>query len=501
MGQDEQLSGSGAYHLPALAEYLVAQGGGGLHIASALAVGAGLRQGPQEALPYALSGHLHQAQLGGVEYAGAGPVLLQGLLEGLKHLGPVLRPLHVYEVYDDYAPQVSEPHLAGNLPGGLQVGPQDGVLQVLLAHISAGVDIYDGHGLRLVYHYVAAGLQPHLALQGPGQLALYAVVLKYGLRGLVELYLGGQLGEELLGEFLGAEVVLLGVQHQVLHRGAHEVPYGPEHGVQVGVKEAGGPGALGLVLDALPEAEEELQVPPKLLLAGPLAGGAHYEAEALGPEGLHHLPEPLPFGLVGDSPGDPHVFQVGHEHQVAARQGYVGGNPGPLAAQGILGDLHHYLLPLPQELLYVQGVAAAALPGEVQTPKALVLKQGGILLHDIGPDVGHIKEGGLVQPYVHEGRAHSRQHPYHPALVDVASQVGTLTALHIHLCQRPCLQQGHPAFLGRYVYQYAVRHAPPWRAWAPPTASPFGPRGPASWPSTARSPGKTAPSGAPQALP
>ena len=63
----------------------------------------------------------------------AGAVVLQAVLQ-LALDGPVVAVLlHVDEVDDDQAGEIAQAQLAGDLLGGLQVGLERGVLDVVLA--------------------------------------------------------------------------------------------------------------------------------------------------------------------------------------------------------------------------------------------------------------------------------------------------------------------------------------------------------------------------------
>src|SRR5439155_270052 len=78
---------------------------------------------------------------------------------------------HVDEVDDDDAAQVTQPELAHDLLGRLQVVAGDRLLQVAAGTgVLAGVDVDDGHRLGTVDHEAAARGQEHLAVQRLEQL-------------------------------------------------------------------------------------------------------------------------------------------------------------------------------------------------------------------------------------------------------------------------------------------------------------------------------------------
>ena len=70
----------------------------------------------------------------------------------------------------------------------LEVGPEDGLLLVLLADVAAGVDVDRGERLGLVEDQIAAGLEPHAPLEGARDLGLDAVLVEERRDALVEVH-------------------------------------------------------------------------------------------------------------------------------------------------------------------------------------------------------------------------------------------------------------------------------------------------------------------------
>jgi len=87
--------------------------------------------------------------------------------------------VHVNEVDDDDAAQVTQANLAHDLRHRVEVGFDDGVLKPRrLADVLAGIDV-DGHqGFRLVDDDGAAGLEPDLGAEGLRDFILNAEVLE-----------------------------------------------------------------------------------------------------------------------------------------------------------------------------------------------------------------------------------------------------------------------------------------------------------------------------------
>ena len=124
-----------------------------------------------------------------------------------------------------------------------------------------------------------------------------------------------------------------------------------------------------------------------------------------------------------------------HVDQVAGRDRQLRGQACALGANGILGDLHHQALALMHQCIdRLDGVAFAA---------------------------GYLRgmnESGAIQPDVDEGRLHTRQHPHHLALVDVANDAAALGALDVHLLQDTVLHHRHPRLHGGDVHQDFFAH-------------------------------------------
>jgi hypothetical protein len=104
--------------------------------------------------------------------------------------------------------------------------------------------------------------------------------------------------------------------------------------------------------------------------------------------------------------------------------------------RSVLEHLHHELLAFAEDALDRSGPLAATV--------AVAL---------LAPDVGDVQEGGALQADVHEGRLHARQHPRHPAEIDVADNAATIGALDVQFLDDTLLQERHAGFLRREVDQ------------------------------------------------
>src|SRR5262249_22998550 len=109
----------------------------------------------------------------------------------------------------------------------------------------------------------------------------------------------------------------------------------------------------------VPDLDQEADVALQLGLGHVLRDGTDDESGPGRAEPVDDLPQAAALLLVGDPAADAHVVHRGHEDQMAARHADVRGEPTPLGADGVLGDLHHHLLAHLEEVLDA-GVAAGA---------------------------------------------------------------------------------------------------------------------------------------------
>ena len=112
-----------------------------------------------------LSRHFDQSQAGDLEGLGSGPVSPQMGPELVQDLVTVFLRLHIDEVTDDDAPDVPQAELARDLPGGLQVGLQDGVFRILLSLVPPRVDVDRYERLRGLDNDIAARREHRLLLE------------------------------------------------------------------------------------------------------------------------------------------------------------------------------------------------------------------------------------------------------------------------------------------------------------------------------------------------
>ena len=113
----------------------------------------------------ALARHFQQAEMRDAADLDARAVVLERFLEAALD-GPVVAALlHVDEIDHDQAGEIAQAQLARDFVGGLEIGPQRGVLDIVLAGRAAGVDVDRDQRLGLVDDEIAAGFQRHLVVE------------------------------------------------------------------------------------------------------------------------------------------------------------------------------------------------------------------------------------------------------------------------------------------------------------------------------------------------
>jgi hypothetical protein len=103
--------------------------------------------------------------------------------------------------------------------------------------------------------------------------------------------------------------------------------------------------------DLLPEVREVLQIAEEVLFVVFLAGRTDDEAAlSVRTDALENLLEARALLFVFDSPRDTDVRNRRHVDEVSARKGDVAGDACAFAGDGVLGDLHHDLLPFAEQV-------------------------------------------------------------------------------------------------------------------------------------------------------
>ncbi|MPM31301.1 hypothetical protein SDC9_77856 [bioreactor metagenome] len=389
---------------------------------------AGLGEGLGQTGADLLAGHLHQAEAGHLRDLVPRTVPAQALDQPAQQQLPVAGQHHVDEVDDDDAADVTQSQLADDLLGGLEVVGGDRRLEVAaVAGELAGVDVDDGHRLGAVDDQRAAGGQVHLALQRLGDLLVEAVVredvtagpavpvhdpltqvrrdvLEVVRQGLVRVVVLTVAVDDELGEVLG---------EQVADR--------PDGQIRLAVEELRRGGVLGPLLDGVPLGLEPADVVDELLLGGTLGRGADDDAGTLLDQVGEDVLQPLALD-VGQLARDAGQMAAGGVHHVAAGEGDVVGQPGPLGPHRVLGHLDDDRLARLQDAFD----PAIGVRGAVRVPV----------------DLTGVEHGVAATADVDEGGLHRRQHVLHLAEVDVADQRRGRLTVDVVLDQDTVLEDG-----------------------------------------------------------
>ena len=114
--------------------------------------------------------------------------------------------------------------------------------------------------------------------------------------------------------------------------------------------------------DVVPEQQQKFHVRLEFGFGGMFGNGADNEAGPGRTERLDFFPQFLADILVFDLSGYADMIRQGHEDKIAAGQGNVTGQAGPLGADGLLGDLDQNVLAFLEQIvdarLRLQGRAA-----------------------------------------------------------------------------------------------------------------------------------------------
>ncbi|MCY1283375.1 hypothetical protein D9M70_322520 [compost metagenome] len=368
-------------------------------------------------------------------------VAFQLFFQGAQYLALVFFIFHVDEVDDDDPAQVAQAQLAGNGGGRLEVGLEDGLFEGAVTDERAGVHIDGGHRLGRVDDQIAAGFKQHLALQGLLDLVLDAVKVEDRPLAGVVLQAVGDFRHQLVDELRDLLEGFARIDTDLLDARVDQVTKGTQGQAEVFVDDRGRRRGLHLRGNLLPEAAQVTDVHQDLVGAGTVRRGTQDEAagllDAFGGDAVgHHLLEALALGFVLDLQGNAHMAGARHVHQVARRDRQLRGQACALAADGVLGDLHHQALAFMHQ-------GADALDGAALA----------------GADFRGMDEGGTVQPDVDEGRLHPRQYPHDLALVDVADDAAPLRAFDMHLLQHTVFHHRHARFHRRDIDQNLFAHA------------------------------------------
>src|SRR6476659_11287105 len=119
-------------------------------MAAAAALRAGLRRALQHAGANPLPRHFQQAEMRNAPDLDSGAVLPQAIAELAFDRAVVALLVHIDEVDDDQARQVAQAELPCDFLGGLEIGLERGILDVMFTGRAPGVDVDRYQRLGLV---------------------------------------------------------------------------------------------------------------------------------------------------------------------------------------------------------------------------------------------------------------------------------------------------------------------------------------------------------------
>ena len=232
--------------------------------------------------------------------------------------------------------------LAGDFVGGLEVGAECRVLDVVLARRLAGVDVDRDESFRLVDHHVAAGRQRDGRRIEAVELALGLVAREQRTRVLVGLHVLGVARHQHLHEVFGFTVCVVALDDHLVDVLGIEIADGALDEAAFLIDEGRGLALERQVAHALPQAQQVVVVALDFGLGALGARGADDEAHALRHlDLLRHFLEAAAVARVGDLARDAAATRgVRHQHAITAGERKIGGESGTLVAALFLDDLH-----------------------------------------------------------------------------------------------------------------------------------------------------------------
>src|SRR5262249_12347071 len=291
-----------------------------------------------------LTRHFEQAEMRDMSDLDARAVVPQRLLEAALDRAVVALLVHIDEVDDDEAGEGAQRQLGGDLIGGLEIGLERGVRDVVLARGAAGVHVDRDQGLGLVEHDVAAGAQLYDRLEHGVELALDPVAREDRQRVAERLHVLGMAWHQHPHELAGFAVAFLAGDHDLVDVLVVEVS---DRALDQRALLVDQPRRRRLereVTHRLPEPQQVLEVALDLGLGAAGAGRAQDHAHALRHfELLGNFLEPPAVLGAGDLAADAAAARgVGHQHRIAAGERQIGGQRRALGTALLLDDLDQH---------------------------------------------------------------------------------------------------------------------------------------------------------------
>ena len=302
--------------------------------------------------------------------------------------------------------------------GRLEVRLVRGLLLAAAPHRAAGVDVDRRQRLGAVDHDRAAGPELDAALVDRLDLRLEPEAGEDRLLALVELKEMLLAGHHVVEEVLGALVDLVVVDEDLVDVGGEVVADGAEDEVVLAVDERRRALALGVLLDARPQALEVVEVALELAALLVEAGGGAHDDPAAGRRirGCSIISRTRTRSSPSILREIPASSDPGKQDEVASRQRVERRERGRLVGELLLDDLNQHLVARLEDLL---DAAAALVAGSRPGRGRAVAARREIPKADLVEREERVALGTDVD----ERRLDRRMNPPDDTLVDIALQM------------------------------------------------------------------------------
>ena len=345
----------------------------------------------------ALARKLQQAEAGDLAGLHPGAVVVERLAKAVLHLALVLLRLHVDEVDDDQAAEVTQAELAGDFIGCLEVGARSGFLDVVPFGGARRVDVDGNQRFGMVDDHRAARGQADLPRESRLDLVLDLEAREEGNVVAVELDLLHVAGHHGLHECLCLLVDLLGVDEDFADVGLEIVADRADDEARFQVDQErlrliaavfSRRAVVGRDLDGPPKLHEVAHVPLQFLDRAADAGRAGDDAHAMGHFQLvDECPELVAVLALDAARNAAAAGIVRHQDEVASGEADEGGEGRALVAALVLLDLDDELLAFLERVLdarpadlgaFLEVALGDFLEGQEAVPFLAIVDEGGL---------------------------------------------------------------------------------------------------------------------------
>src|SRR5687768_16493464 len=381
------------------------------------------------------------------------------LPELLKHAIAVGLGLHVDEIAHDDSAHVTQPQLPSHFLRGLDVGPENRFLGILLARVAARVDVNRDERFGWLDDQIAAGWEIAAPFEDVPDLGLDVSGVEKGHLRLVEFHTRDKIGCDFL-EIGGNLVVnLLRIDDQAVDLVAEQIPHQPARKSRLPVDERRRFLEVGLPIDFLPLRHQAVELALEHLRRDVFAHRPNdYSARFVGKDVLDLLLEARALGARADLPAHPDLGRVGDIHEKSPGEGDLGGYPRSFGGNRLLRDLDKDLLAPLQCFLNGRGLSAtpgpiasvsvSVFPGDrlVDLVSVVVLVVVFRFIRGLTNKIGGVEERALFGADVDEGSLNAGEHCVDPAEVDVTDHSSVVWTVDEQLDELVVLQNRDPRF-------------------------------------------------------